>query len=239
MSATAPYLGKNRVLAALPDRDFEQFFPALETVDLPLRYTLQEAGSRIERVFFVEQGVASVLATMSSGSTVEVGMIGVEGIVGVAGLFGARTSPHRIIVQISGIALALPLSACRKAFAASTAFETVALDFANDLFNLSAQTAACNRLHSIEQRCARWLLMAHDRTRRKTMSMTHEFLAATLGVRRAGVTVAAGELQRSGLIKYRSGEVVIRDHAGLVAAACECYQLDHERLDRWLTNAKI
>jgi CRP-like cAMP-binding protein len=103
------------------------------------------------------------------------------------------------------------------------------LRFATALMNLSAQTAACNRLHSIEQRCARWLLMAHDRIQSDIMPMTHEFLASMLGVRRAGVTVTAGELQRSGLIRYHHGQITIRDRDGLQATACECYRIDHER----------
>jgi len=103
------------------------------------------------------------------------------------------------------------------------------LRFATALMNLSAQTAACNRLHSIEQRCARWLLMAHDRIQSDIMPMTHEFLASMLGVRRAGVTVTAGELQRSGLIRYHPGQITIRDRDGLQATACECYRIDHER----------
>jgi CRP-like cAMP-binding protein len=126
----------------------------------------------------------------------------------------------------------MSLARCKRAFDESAAVRSVMLGFAGALLRLSSQTAACNRLHSIEQRCARWLLMAHDRAQTDRMPMTHEFLASMLGVRRAGVTTTAGELQRSGLISYRQGEITIRDREGLEALACECFALDHAQLDR-------
>jgi CRP-like cAMP-binding protein len=226
------YTGKNRLLAALPAGDFAQLFSEIEPVSLSLRQVLQDTTEPVEYVFFVEQGVTSVLTIMRDGSAIEVGMIGTEGMVGVGALLNPDAPPQRVIVQIPGAALRMPLALCKIAFAGSEAVRTVMLRFAGALLNLSAQTAACNRLHSREQRCARWLLMAYDRAKSETMPMTHEFLATMLGVRRQGLTTMAGALQRSGLITYRQGEITIRDPEGLAARACECYRADHERLAR-------
>jgi CRP-like cAMP-binding protein len=155
-------------------------------------------------------------------------------VVGVSALLGGETSAQQVIVQVPGTALRMSAARCKVAFDQSEAVRRVALRFVEDMLNLSAQTAACNRLHSIEQRCARWLLMAIDRTQSDQIPITHEFLASMLGVRRAGVTNTAGELQRSGLIRYNRGLLTVVDREGLEASACECYHIDHERLNRLL-----
>ncbi len=227
---SSAYAGKNRLLASLPAVDFSRFFSRLEPLDLSLRQTIQDAAARIEHVYFIEEGVTSLLTIMKDGSTIEIGMVGNEGMIGAAALLGRTTGPN-VIVQIPGSALWMPLAQCKRAFDESPGVRTVMLEFAGALLRLSSQTAACNRLHSIEQRCARWLLMAHDRVRTDRMAMTHEFLASMLGVRRAGVTTTAQELQRSGLISYRQGELTIRDREGLEALACECFGLDHAELN--------
>lgn len=232
MSPTTQYSGKNRLLRALPPEGLERFYSGFEPVTLTLRQVLQDAAKPVEYVYFVEEGVSSVLTIMSDGSTIEVGMIGIEGMIGVSAMFGSEASAQHVIVQIPGRALRMSAALCKKTFDEIEAVRAVMLRFAGALLNLSAQTAACNRLHSIEQRCARWLLMAYDRAKSETMPMTHEFLSSMLGVRRAGVTTTAGELQRSGLISYRQREITIRDPEGLEALACECYRLDHERFKR-------
>jgi CRP-like cAMP-binding protein len=226
------YRGKNRLLAALPAEDFAQFFSELEPVNLSLRQVIQDTAQPVEHVFFMEEGVSSILTVMADGSAIEVGMIGTEGMVGIAPLLDPEAATPHVVVQIPGSALRMPIARCKRAFDGSEAVRIVMLRCASDLLSLSAQTAACNRLHSIEQRCARWLLMAYDRVKSEKMPMTHEFLASMLGVRRAGVTTTAGELQRSGLITYRQGEITIRDPEGLKVLACECYQADHQRLSR-------
>jgi CRP-like cAMP-binding protein len=230
MPQASRYTGRNRILAALPPEDFDRFSPALQPVPLSLRQVIHDVSSPIEHVYFVEQGVGSILTIMADSSAIEVGMVGSEGMVGVSAVLGSATAGQRVIVQIPGTALRMDAARCKAAFDESMAVRMAVLRFASALMNLSAQTAACNRLHSIEQRFARWVLMAHDRIQSDIMPMTHEFLASMLGVRRAGVTVTAGELQRSGLIRYHHGRITIRDRTGLQATACECYRIDHERL---------
>ena len=186
----------------------------------------------MDQVYFVEQGVTSVLTVMATGAMSEVGMIGAEGVVGMSALLGAEASGQRVLVQVPGAALRMDASVCKAAFDRHPVFHRTVLRFVDAFLNLSAQTAACNLLHSAEQRCARWLLMASGRTRSDSLPMTHEFLSSMLGIRRTGVTAIAGALQRSGVIQYQRGRVRITDRPGLEAAACECYRLDRERIDR-------
>ena len=225
---------KNRLLNALPPGELEQFSSNLHSVSLSLRQVLHAAGAPIEEVYFIEEGLGSVLNAMANGTTIEVGMIGMEGVIGVSALLGAEVSSQMALVQIPGTAFRMSATRCKAIFDQSAAFRAIALRFAEAMLNLTAQTAACNRLHSVEQRCARWLLMASDRIGLDTMPMTHEFLASMLGVRRAGVTTTAGDLQRSGLIRYHHGQITIIDREGLEATACECYRLDRDRFDRLL-----
>ena len=230
--APAHFTHKNRLLAALPATELRQFFSELRPVSLSQRQVLYEPGMPLAHVYFVEEGVVSILTRMADGSTIEVGMIGTEGAVGTAALLGGDVSSQQAIVQGSGSALRINAAECKAAFDQSPTVRAVIMRFIDALLNLSAQTAACNRLHTIEQRCARWLLMAHDRLQTDLMPMTHEFLASMLGVRRAGVTETAGELQRSGLIHYHHGRLTIIDREGLEATACECYRIDHDLLMR-------
>ena len=230
MPAASRFEPQNRLLAAMPPVDRERFFADLEPVVLSLRQVLYEIGAPLEHLYFVEQGIASVLTTMADGSTIEVGMIGREGAVGVSALLGGRVSAQHIVVQVPGAALRMNARLCKEAFNQSEDVRSLILRFAESMMNLSAQTAGCNRLHSIEQRCARWLLMAHDRIQSDVLPMTHEFLSSMIGVRRPGVTETAGEFQRSGLIRYHHGQLTIVDREGLEAVACECYLIDHDRL---------
>ena len=221
---------RNRLLSALPHQDQEQLWPDLHLVTWSIGQTLYEVGEPIEHVYFVEQGIASIVTIMANGSTSEVGMIGSEGLVGLAALLGVRASAQHVVVQIPGTALRMNAALCKAAFDQRPAFQAIVHRFINSFLNLSTQTAACNRLHSVEQRCARWLLMAADRTQSDTMPVTHEFLASMLGARRTGVTATARKLRRAGLIDYRHGRIAIIDHDGLAAVACECYGVDRARL---------
>jgi CRP-like cAMP-binding protein len=177
---------QNRLLAAFPQEDLQRFFSDLHPVSLPLRHVLYDVGAPLEYVYFIEQGLASILMNMSNGSSIEVGMIGREGMVGMPVVLGALTSNRQFIVQSPLIALRMNAVRCKAEFEQSAAVRRVILRFANAILDLAAQTAACNRLHSIEQRCARWLLMSSDRIDSEIMPMTHDFLSSMLGVRRAG-----------------------------------------------------
>jgi CRP-like cAMP-binding protein len=210
------------------------FFSDLHPVSLPLRHVIYEVGAPLDHVYFIEQGLASILMNLSNGSTIEVGMIGREGMVGMPALLGGVTSHRQFIVQSPVTALRMNAALCKAAFGQSATVRRVVLRFTEAVLDLAAQTAACNRLHLIEQRCARWILMSSDRIHSDIMPMTHEFLAAMLGVRRAGVTTTLGELTRSGLIENGRGHLTITDREGLEATACECYQIDHSRLERLL-----
>ena len=223
-----PY--KNKILAAVPADDFEKFFSDLHPVSLSLRQQLHPPNSSPSYVYFIEEGLASILVVMADGVAVEVGMIGTEGIVGLPALLGGDVADQQVIVQVPGTAQRLDADLCRTAFNGSAALRTLALRFTSGLMALSAQTAACNQLHSVEQRFARWLLMAHHRLSANIIPMTHEFLSSMLGVRRTGVTEIAARLRRSGLIHYRQGEIAILNLDALRNTACECYQLDHRRL---------
>jgi CRP-like cAMP-binding protein len=225
---------RNRLLAALPPRDLDRLLDELRPVSLPKKRVLYAVGAPLDHVFFIEEGLASVLTTMEDGATSEVGMVGPEGIIGASALLGGRHSGQHIVMQLPGTALRIGAASCKRVFDDSPGVRKVILRFVEDLLNLSAQTAACNRLHSVEQRCARWLLMASDRVGSNVLGLTQEFLSAMLGVRRSGVSEAAAELRRSGLIRYRRGEITLVDRAGLEDAACECYAADRQRIERLL-----
>ena len=197
----------------------------LTLVRLEHRQTLYEPDSIIHRVYFPLNGVASLLAVMGDGDMVEVGTTGNEGMVGTPLILGVRTSAQEAIAQIPGDALAMEACAFVEEIERHDAFDHLVRRYLHGYINMVSQTAACNRLHEVESRCARWLLMTHDRANSDTFPLTHEFLAHMLGVRRAGVTVALGILRRAGLVSSTPGMITIVDRDGFENAACECYQL--------------
>jgi CRP-like cAMP-binding protein len=234
-----PRRTRNRLLVALSPTDLAQLSGELHPFSLPKRQILYEAGAALDFIYFIEEGLASVLTTMENGTSSEVGMVGPEGLIGAPALLGSRVSAQRVVVQLPGSALRITAAACKAAFDTNPRIRAVLLRFIEDLLNLSSQTAGCNRLHSVEQRSARWLLMASDRFGVDVLPLTQEVIAAVLGVRRSGVSEAAGELQRSGLIRYRRGEITIIDRAGLKKTACECYRLDRQRRDLAHDGARV
>src|ERR1044071_5676527 len=183
---------KNRLLAALPPPDLQRFFSELSPVSLESRQIVYETGRAMEYVYFIEEGLASILRDMANGSTVEVGMIGAEGMVGVTAMLGAETSAQQVIVQVAGTALRINTARCREAFDQSASGRRKMKRFSESLLNLSSQTAACNRLHSIEQRCARWLLMASDRIQSLPMPMTPALSSSLVRGPRPAGTAGAG-----------------------------------------------
>lgn len=229
---TPPISYKNRILASLPQPDMDRLIADLAPVSLLLKQTLFPTGGVLESIYFIEEGIASVLTTMANGATIEVGMIGTEGLVGLPVLFGGEISDQGVVVQVPGRALRIDAAACRAAFDDSAPVRRAVLLFAQGWLAMAAQTAACNRLHSTEQRFARWLLMAYSRLDGAVVPMTHEFLASMLGVRRTGVTETAAKLRRLGVIRYRQGEITVLNREALERAACECYQTDRHTLSR-------
>jgi CRP-like cAMP-binding protein len=225
---------RNRLLAALPPDDFAALAPALRPVDLDFKQVLHRPDRPIEAAYFVEAGMVSMLAPLEEGQTVEVGIVGREGVVGLPLVLGAESATTEALVQMQGAALRVPAPELRAAFARGAALRAVLLRYAQAHHAQVAQTAACNGQHAVAERFARWLLMAHDRAGGDEFPMTHEFAAMMLGVRRAGVSVAAGTLQKAGVVDYGYGRVAVLDRAGLEAASCECYGTVRRQYERLL-----
>ena len=213
----------NRLLAALPPDDLAQLWPRLHRVELPFDHTVFPADGEVEAVLFPESGMLSLLATLEGGEQVEVGIAGREGLVGLPLVFGDDRSLVEARVQLQGTALRLGAAAFREEMDRSPALRTLLLRYAQAFHAQVTLTAACNARHAIEQRLARWLLIAHDRSDSDDFPMTHEFMAMMLAVRRPGVTIAANTLQKAGLIRYARGRMAVTDRPGLEAASCECY----------------
>jgi CRP-like cAMP-binding protein len=225
---------RNRLLAAVPPGDLARLWPRLQPVELALRQVLHAPEEPVTAVYFPESGYISRLAPMDDGDSAEVGLIGPEGLDGLAVLLGGDSDSFETMVQAPGTALRIDATAFREELDRTPSLRTVLHRYALAHFEQVARSAACNGRHVIEQRLARWLLMGHDRVEGDEYPMTHEFLSMMLGVRRAGITVAAGALQKAGLIRYERGRMRITDRPGLEAAACECYGIARRAYDRLL-----
>lgn len=213
----------NRLLDGLPANARIALKPHLRTETLAVQDVFVESGGRVDQAYFPIDCVASLVTMMRDGSGVDVGLTGCDGMLPVSIVLGDSVPAQRTTVLIAGTALAVNINSLRRLMEAHPAIGRALLCYAHATLNQAAQLAACNRLHRLEERCARWLLMAHDRVRRTNIHVTHEMLATTLGVRRPGVTVAAQSLQAKGSIAYRHGTVSILDRKRLEAATCECY----------------
>jgi CRP-like cAMP-binding protein len=215
---------KNRLLLALPDSEFRSIRPALEFMDMPDHRSLYEPNRRIKFVYFPNRGLISLVILMNDAKTVEVAVLGNEGLAGVPAVFGLDRSPVREVVQISGDGFRVKAAEFRRALKSSPALLALASRYSAVLGMQISQTAACNRLHDIERRLARWLLLAQDRVDSGVVAITHDFLATMLGTDRPSVSVAAANLQRKGIIDYTRGAVKILNRKELEDSACECYQ---------------
>ena len=216
----------NRLLIALRAEDGDVLLAELEAVDMPAHAVMHGADDVIAYVYFPDDGVAtSVIAPLGLDLGVEVGTIGSEGFVGLPVMFGIDHTPFKAVVQVGGTGWRVTAAEFSAALLDSPALRNLCARFAHTFYVQVGQSSACNRAHSVAERCARWLLMMHDRADSGTFLLTQEFLAIMLGVRRAGVTVAAGELQRAGLIVYHRGHITVVDRAGLEAASCACYDV--------------
>jgi CRP-like cAMP-binding protein len=196
---------------------------ALQPVTFELGDVICETGERLDHIYFPTTAVVSSLYTSAEGETVEMGLVGNDGAVGISLFLGGEATPNQATVIVAGVALRLEAHLLRKEFAAGGALQALLLRYTQAFLTQVSHTAVCNRLHAVEQRLCRWLLMCHDRVDRDDLQMTQEFIANVLGGRRETVTVAAGRLQDAGLIRYSRGHIAIVDRKGLEAAACECY----------------
>jgi CRP-like cAMP-binding protein len=234
--ATPPppeHFAHNRLLRTLPPAVRQPFLPALERIPLAMRERLIEPDVPIPWVYFPLHGVVSLISTLGNGTQVEVATIGNEGLIGLPLVLYANTIPFTAFVQVPGEALRIDATVFGRLLdEASGAVRQLLYRYTQALFNQLAQHVVCNRLHRTAQRCARWLLLTHDRVDGDEFPLTHEFLALMLGVRRASVTEVAGRLQRAGLIRYRLGRIWVLDRAGLEAASCECYGVIQQEYDR-------
>jgi CRP-like cAMP-binding protein len=223
----------NRILSALPRHEFRQIASSLELVRLKLHQVMHEAGEVIRSAYFMNNGMGSVLTVQPDGKSVEVGLIGKEGFVGVPIVFGFKTSALRVVTQADGTAYRVDVPTLRKILPECPELERQLQRFAMILAMQSTQLAACNRLHDVEERLARWLMMSHDRIESETMPLTQEFLGQMLGTRRSSVSVSAGILQKAGLITYTRGNVTIVDKSKLQEVACDCYEIIQQQRIAW------
>jgi CRP-like cAMP-binding protein len=227
---------QNHLLAVLPAAEYERLYPNLELVPMPLGEVLYESGSQLSHVYFPTTCIVSLLYVMEDGASAEIAVVGNEGLVGVALFMGGETTPSRALVQSAGYGYRLKGQLLKQEFNRAGAVQHLLLRYTQALLTQMAQTAVCNRHHSVEQQLCRWLLLSLDRLRSNELTMTQELIANMLGVRREGVTGAAGKLQSAGLIHYNRGRIRVLDRPRLEAEACECYAVVKRECDRLLPN---
>jgi CRP-like cAMP-binding protein len=228
----------NEILLGLPRKEYDAVFADLEFVEMRTHDLLNEMGEPIEYCYFVNSGLASILNVTADGKSVEVGLTGKEGLVGLPLVVGLKTSASRVVVQIAGTAFRLSATNMVRVLRKCAQLEKRLNRYSQELGMQSMQVAACNRLHEVPQRLARWLLMSQDRIGGDLVPLTQEFLAHMLGTRRASVTVGAGILQRAGLITYTRGAVTIVNRRNLEEAACECYEVITRQAQNWRNESR-
>lgn len=224
----------NRLLALLPEQDLAVLRPNLRLVEFPLGASLYESGESLSHVYFPTRGIVSLLYVTQNGDSAELAVIGCEGMVGVSLFMGGETTPNRAVVQAACEAYQLPARDLKAKFSEGGAFQLLMLKFTQALITQVSQTAVCNLHHSIEQQLCRWLLLSLDRLPKNDIQMTQELIANMLGVRRQGVTEAAGKLEKRGIIKYARGLITVIDRGALKDRCCECYDVVKRESDRLL-----
>lgn len=229
---------ENHLLSVLPEVEWARLTPLLAAVDLPLGHVIYESGDRLDHVYFPNTSIISLLYVMEDGASAEIAIVGNEGIVGVALFMGGETTPSRAIVQSAGRAYKLSGAAMKQEFNRGGPMQRLLLRYTQSLITQMAQTAVCNRHHSIDQQLCRWLLLSMDRLPSNELRMTQELIANMLGVRRSGVTEAALKLQSAGLIRYRHGHIEVLDRPGLEQRVCECYAVVKQECDRLLPDLR-
>jgi len=232
--ATTSNPKQNHLLAALPAPDYARLLPDLEPIAMPLGWVVYESGGHIGYVYFPTTSIVSLLYVIESGASAEIAIAGNEGLVGISLFMGGESTPSRAVVQSAGEGYRVRASVLKKEFALGGELQHLALRYTQALITQMAQTAVCNRHHTLDQQLCRWLLLSMDRLPGSELKMTQELIANMLGVRREGVTVAAGDLQAAGLIHYSRGHIIILDSAGLEQRVCECYAVVKKEFDRLL-----
>ncbi len=229
---------QNHLLEALPSAEYERLLPHLELVTMPLAQALYESGGKLLHVYFPTTSIISLLYVMENGASAEIAVVGNEGILGISLFMGGETTPSRAVVQSAGFGYRLKAHLLMQEFNRAGPMLHILLRYTQALITQMAQTAVCNRHHSIEQQLCRWLLLSLDRLPSDDITMTQELIANMLGVRREGVTESAGKLQKLGLIEYSRGHIKVLDRPGLELRVCECYQVVKTEFDRLLNNIK-
>ena len=225
---------ENHLLAALPDEVLARLLPHLQPVSFAHGGVVYESSERMDRFYFPTTCIISLLYTMTDGATAEMGLVGNDGVVGIALFMGGNTVPNRAVAQVAGDAFSVPARVLLEEFRRGGQCQLLLLRYTQALITQISQTAVCNRLHSVEQQLSRWLLLSHDRLNTDELVMTQELIADMLGVRREGVTVAAGRLQDAGAISYVRGRIQILDRQKLEEAVCECYRVVKNEFERLL-----
>ena len=224
----------NHLFAALPDAEMQRWLPQLESVELPLGEVLYESGSTMSHVYFPSTAIISLLYVMESGAAAEIAVVGNEGLVGISLFMGGESTPSRAVVQSAGTGFRMPAQSIKAEFNRAGVAMHLLLRYTQALITQMAQTAVCNRHHSLDQQLCRWLLLSLDRLQGSELVMTQELIANMLGVRREGVTEGALKLQHAGLIRYSRGRITVLDRAGLEMRTCECYAVVKKEYDRLL-----
>ncbi|MGK2913238.1 MAG: Crp/Fnr family transcriptional regulator [Porticoccaceae bacterium] len=225
---------QNHLLVALPTDEYARLLPHLELVPMPLGQVLYESGTSMRHVFFPTTAIVSLLYVMEDGASAEIAVVGNDGIVGISLFMGGETTPSRAVVQSAGDAYRLGGQLLKDEFHRAGPIQHLLLRYTQALITQMAQTAVCNRHHSLDQQFCRWLLLSLDRLPANDLIMTQELIANMLGVRREGVTQAANNVQKAGLITYRRGHITVLDRVGLEARTCECYAVVKKEFDRLL-----
>jgi CRP-like cAMP-binding protein len=223
----------NRLLAALPDAEWQRWLPNLEWVQMPLGEVLYESGGALSHVYFPTTAIVSLLYVMENGASAEIAVVGYEGLVGISLFMGGESTPSRAVVQSAGEGFRMKAAAIKDVFKHPPVLHLL-LRYTQALITQMAQTAVCNRHHSLDQQLCRWLLLSLDRLKGSELVMTQELIANMLGVRREGVTDSALKLQKAGLIQYSRGRISVLDRPGLESRSCECYAVVKKEYDRLL-----
>jgi CRP-like cAMP-binding protein len=226
------YPQQNHILAALPAEEYDHLFPHLKLVSMPLGHVLQESGQKMSCAYFPTNSIVSRLHVMEDGASAEIAIIGNDGVVGIPLFMGGETTTNRAVVQSAGHAYQLDGKLLIQAFNRAGKLQYLLLLYTQSFLTQIAQTVACNRHHSLDQQLCRWLLLSLDRLESNELVMTQELIANMLGVRREGVTEAAGNLQKAGLIEYHRGHITVLNRPGLEARSCECYKVVKKESDR-------